>query len=68
MAPLKRQALARRHDAPRPTARAVGSRNVYRPDGLSLPQDNQIIRGLLVGVPLGLAIWLMLALIAWWIV
>jgi hypothetical protein len=32
------------------------------------PQDNQIVRGLMVGIPLGLAMWLMLALIVWWLV
>jgi hypothetical protein len=68
MAPVKRNALARRHDAPRSAPRSTWPRHGGRSDVTSLPQDNQIVRGLIVGVPLGLAIWLMLALIVWWIV
>jgi len=68
MAPVRRNALVRRHEAPRPTARSPWPRHSGRSDATSLPPDNQIVRGLLIGVPLGVAIWLALALIVWWLV
>jgi hypothetical protein len=67
MAPVKRIALARRHDAPRPAARSAWPRRRDSADATTLQRDNQIVRGLLFGIPLGLAIWLMLALVVWWI-
>jgi len=67
MVPMKRHALARRHDAPRSTARSSWPRHSGRSNGASFPRDNQIAHGLMVGLPLGLALWLMLALAIWWI-
>ena len=67
MAPLKRYSLARRHEAPRMAARSSWSRHPVQHQSASLPPENQILRGLLVGLPLGLAIWLALALAIWWI-
>jgi len=68
MASLNRHALVRRREAPHSTTRAPWPRHGSRSETVPLPQENQIVRGLMVGVPLGLALWLMLALIVWWLV
>jgi hypothetical protein len=30
-----------------------------------MPPENQVVRGLVIGLPLALALWLMLAMLAW---
>jgi hypothetical protein len=67
MPTTKRHTLARRHDFPRPTTRSNWPQQSGSSDGASIPPDNQILHGLMIGLPLGLAIWILLALAIWWI-
>ncbi len=65
MAPFKLEAIARRHQP------ASLPRTVRRPVRLIAPlppedaRAGQLFRGLLYGVPIGLAMWLFLALLLW---
>jgi hypothetical protein len=66
---VKRYATAQKHRSPV----LVGQSNLPQPwsrrtarDYRDVPaKDNQIIRGLIVGLPLAVALWLMLALLVW---
>ena len=66
MAPFRRQAIARRHQASAPTGRSVLARRIsHDQDVPRASRDGQLVRGLVIGLPLGLAIWLALALLIW---
>lgn len=67
---MKRQAIAPRDEYSRVSATRVGSRqNWSRRAGRDLrilpPKENQVARGLIVGLPLAMALWAILALIVW---
>ncbi len=70
MAPLRVQAAARRHEAVLAYDRMRGRSR--RPVSRDLPEldsrTRQLARGLMYGMPLGIALWLLLALLIWRIV
>ncbi|MDB5718011.1 MAG: hypothetical protein JWM38_1438 [Sphingomonas bacterium] len=70
MVPYKRQAIVRRHHPmPRVAQRQLWERKAFTPE---LPErdarDSQVIRGLLYGVPVALALWIAVGMLAWGIV
>jgi hypothetical protein len=66
---VKRYATVQRHEAPRITSeRSVPqawSRSSARAISDVPVKENQIIRGLVVGLPLAIVLWLVLALLVW---
>ncbi|MDB5689012.1 MAG: hypothetical protein JWL91_888, partial [Sphingomonas bacterium] len=67
---MKRYATAQRQEAPRlrgerALQRQGGSRRAGPDLRVSLPNENQIVRGLIVGLPLAIALWIVLALLVW---
>lgn len=65
MAPFKLDGIAHRHHAAplAHTARRLTPRHEHRP-----PEDaraGELFRGLLYGLPMGLALWLFLAFLLW---
>ena len=68
MAPSKRYAPARRRqEAGNVAAQPGWSRQASRSRDVRLPRESQILRGLLLGLPLGMTVWLILVLAIWWI-
>jgi hypothetical protein len=66
---MKRYATIQRHDTPRFAGERslpkAWSRRAGRTHGDMPVKDNQVIRGLVVGLPLAFALWIVLALLVW---
>lgn len=65
--PTKRHNLARRHAVPRVATGGSWPRHANRIVNRPVFRESQVVRGLMVGLPLGTALWMMLALLVWWI-
>ncbi len=63
MAPFQRDAARRQQNLP--TAHVVPKRTARAAEPAFDPRDGQLLRGLVFGLPLGLSIWLLLALLIW---
>ena len=64
---MRKIATARRHETQRPLATGPWPRQSGRNVGRTLPRDNQVVHGLMIGLPLAFALWIELAAIAWMI-
>jgi hypothetical protein len=66
---VKRYATIQSHDLPRfavgKTLPQAWARRAAHIPGDTPVHENQIIRGLVVGLPLAIALWLVLALLVW---
>lgn len=66
MAPFRRRAVAKRHEADRPFGQTTTPRRIkHFGQAAADPRDGQLLRGLVFGMPIGIAIWLLLVLTVW---
>jgi hypothetical protein len=62
---MRKFATARRHDAYRTASKQPWPCHAARDFAQMSPRDNQVVHGLIVGLPIALALWIALAMIVW---